>query len=52
MEKFSDSIIPHYEFLYIAHKLSSTNKNLDDSQDEDTNLSDFMPETKISKSNY
>ena len=46
MEKFSDSSLPHSEFLYIAHGLSSTNKVLDNSTDEDINLSDFMPEPK------
>ena len=46
MDKFSDSSLPHYEFLHIAHELSSTNKILDDSQDEDISLSDFMPEPK------
>ena len=46
MEKFSDSSLPYSEFLYIAHELSSTNKIIDVSKDEDINLSDFMPEPK------
>ena len=46
MEKFSDSSLPYSEFLYIAHELSSTNKVLDNSTDEDIDLSDFMPEPK------
>ena len=35
MEKFSNSSLPHFEFLYIAHELSSTNKIVDGSKDED-----------------
>ena len=46
IEKFSDSSLQHSEFLYIAHELSSTNKVLDNSTDEDINLSDCMPEPK------
>ena len=48
MEKFYDSGLPHSEFLYIAHELSSANKIIDESRDEDINLSDFMPEPKSS----
>ena len=45
-EKFSDSSLLHSEFLYIAHEVSSTNKVLDKTRDEDINLSDFMFEPK------
>ena len=37
MEKFSDSSLPHSKFLHIAHELSSTNKIIDGSRDEDIN---------------
>ena len=46
MSKFSDSSIPHSEFLYITHELPSDNKYSDVLSDEITNLSDFMPEPK------
>ena len=46
MEKFSDSSLPHSEFLYIVHEFSSTNKIIDRSRDEDINWLDFMPGPK------
>ena len=46
MDKFTNSRLPRSEFLDIVHELLSTNKILDDSQDEDINLSDFMLEPK------
>ncbi len=46
MSKFSDTSLPHSEFLSIAHELSSDNKVSDYTQDEIINLSDFMPEPK------
>ena len=46
MKKFSDSSLPSSDFLYITHDLLSINKILDESKDEDINLSDFMYELK------